>query len=816
MKLNILSILVVLVLVACGSKDKKDTVKLWYDAPAKEWMESLPLGNGRVGVMVYGGVEKETLALNESTLWSGQYDENMQRPFGRQRLDELRQMFFDGKIGDANYIAGQEMAGTPHSQGTHLPMGDLHINFTYPDGELTDYYRDLNLENAISTVTYTVGNVQYTRECIATNPDDVIALNIKASKKGAINMEISLDLLRNAEIHTHENKIIYSGNAKFRKHGPGGVLFEGCVAVATKDGTIRTTDKTLVIENATEVKLVTDIRTNFTNTTFAGYGDYKAKCHNAVDAALKKDFKTIVKSHVNDYTPLFERVKLTLGTNNNNNNTPTNERWTKVKKGTPDPGLDALFFQYARYLLISASRPNSPLPVALQGFYNDNLACHMGWTNDYHLDINTQQNYWISNVGNLAECNLPLFDFIKDLSVHGAKTANDLYGCTGWVAHVTANVWGYTAVSGSILWGLSPTCSSWLASHLWTQYEYTQDKDYLANVAYPLLKSHAEFLIDYMVINPNNGYLMTGPSISPENSFLYDGIELCASLMPTCDRVLTHEIFSYCIQISDILDIDHVFANSLKEAISKMPPLMISEKNGGLQEWFEDYDEAHPNHRHTTHLLALYPYSQITIDKTPELAEASRKTIENRLSTPDWEDTEWSRANMICFYARLRDAKLAYESVQILLSNLTRENLLSISPAGIAGAPYDIFIFDGNAAGAAGIAEMLLQSHDGHIAVLPCLPKEWKDGSYEKLCARGGVEVSANWKNSEIQNVTLHATADSEFILRFDNKGNYTEIIENYNYTFKKNNKEFTPNIVDDGVKIQMKKGDIITADINN
>ncbi|NDV80990.1 glycoside hydrolase family 95 protein [Bacteroides sp. 51] len=739
-------------------------MKLWYNEPATEWMASLPVGNGRLGVMVYGGIEEETLALNESTLWSGEYDEGQQRPFGRQKLDELRQLFFDGKLPEGNHIAGGAMHGTSSSFGTHLPMGDLKIGFTYPEGEITKYQRELDLKTAVSKVTYRVGDVNYTRECIATNPDDVIVWNMKADKPGAIQMEISLDLLRNAEVRAEGNQLVYTGNADFPKQGKGGVLFDGRIAIKFQGGTLETKEGTLEIKEANEVTLIADIRTSFKNTTFAGY-DYEKVCRETVEAAMAADYADLRKRHVEDYAPLFARVDMTLG-DGSYNDMPTNKRWAQVKEGTTDPGLDALFFQYARYLLIASSRPNSPLPVALQGFFNDNLACHMGWTNDYHLDINTEQNYWIANVGNLADCHTPLFDFIKDLSHHGAKTAKDLYGCKGWTTHTTTNPWGYTAVSGSILWGLFPTASSWMASHLWTQYEYTQDKQYLAEVAYPLLKGNAEFLLDYMVVHPGNGYLMTGPSISPENSFRYEGGEHAASMMPTCDRVLAHEIFSSCVAASKILDIDHSFADSLQAAIDLLPPFFISNRYGGVQEWFEDYEEAHPNHRHTSHLLALYPYSQITIDKTPELAAASRKAIENRLATPDWEDTEWSRANMVCFYARLRDKADAYASVQQLLATLTRENLLSISPAGIAGAPYDIFIFDGNAAGAAGIAEMLLQSHDGVIDFLPCLPEQWKDGSYSGLSVRGGGEVSANWKNSVLTKASLKVLVDGEFSIR--------------------------------------------------
>lgn len=784
------------------SKATENKLELWYDKPADEWMKSLPLGNGRLGVMVYGGIETETLALNESTMWSGEYDKNQQRPFGREKLNQVRKLFFEDNLAEGNHIAGNMMAGSPHSVGTHLPIGDLKMNFTYPQGEVSDYRHELDLHTAVNTVTYKVGNTEYTRQCIASNPDDVIAIHIKASRPEAITMELGLDLLRNADVVATGNQLIYTGNAEFEKHGKGGVLFEGRIAVQIKGGAIKADGKKLLIKKATEVTILSDIRTNFKNNTFAGY-DYKAKCKETIDTAKEKSFKTLKKNHIEDYSPLFSRVELAFGNNKTFDSLPNDKRWTRVKNGESDPRLDALFFQYARYLLIASSRTNSPLPVALQGFFNDNLACHMGWTNDYHLDINTEQNYWIANVGNLAECHLPLFDYIKDLSVHGAKTANDLYGCKGWTAHTTANPWGYTAVSGSILWGLFPTASSWLASHLWTQYEYTQDKNFLEKTAYPLLKSNAEFLLDYMVIDPRNNYLVTGPSISPENSFRHQGQEFCASMMPTCDRVLVYEIFSACLQATKILNIDSEFGDSLNIAIRQLPPFRIG-ANGGVQEWSEDYEEAHPNHRHTTHLLSLYPYSQITLDKTPELARAARKTIEMRLAAKDWEDTEWSRANMICFYARLKDAEKAYSSVKQLLGKLSRENMLTVSPAGIAGAGEDIFAFDGNTAGAAGIAEMLLQSHDNIIELLPCLPEEWKNGNFKGLRARGGIEIDANWKNAQIESTTLKATAPTEFTFRLLNVDAYR---------WKMNKKAFVPKLNADGsVYIYMNKGDKLTV----
>ncbi|MCS2383239.1 glycoside hydrolase family 95 protein [Bacteroides thetaiotaomicron] len=791
-------------LLVSGSLSLKATenkMKLWYDKPADEWMKSLPLGNGRLGVMIYGGIETETLALNESTMWSGEYDEHQQRPFGREKLNQVRKLFFENNLSEGNHVAGNMMAGSPHSVGTHLPIGDLKINFSYPQGEISDYRHELDLHTAINTVSYKVGNTEYIRQCIASNPDDVVAMHIKASRPKAITIELELKLLRQANVVASGNQLIYTGNAEFEKHGKGGVHFEGRIAVQIKGGTIKAEGKKLYIEKATEVTLLSDVRTNFKNNTFSGY-NYKIKCEKTIELASKKDFKTLKKKHIEDYSPLFSRVGLSFEHHAKFDHLPNDERWARVKKGESDPGLDALFFQYARYLLIASSRPNSPLPVALQGFFNDNLACHMGWTNDYHLDINTEQNYWIANVGNLAECHLPLFDYIKDLSIHGAKTAKDLYGCKGWTAHTIANPWGYTAVSGSILWGLFPTASSWLASHLWTQYDYTQDKYFLKNTAYPLLKSNAEFLLDYMVIDPRNNYLVTGPSISPENSFRHQGQEFCASMMPTCDRVLAYEIFSACLQSTEILNVDASFADSLRTAISKLPPFRIS-TNGGVQEWFEDYEEAHPNHRHTTHLLSLYPYSQITLDKTPELAQAAAKTIEKRLAAKDWEDTEWSRANMICFYARLKDSEKAYSSVKQLLGKLSRENMFTVSPAGIAGAGEDIFAFDGNTAGAAGMAEMLLQSHDNCIELLSCLPEEWKNGSFKGLCARGGIEIDASWKNARIENTVFKATAATEFILRLPNAEAYR---------WKLNKKTFIPKKNADGsIQIKMNVDDCIT-----
>ena len=785
-----------LALSGCQSAtDSCETTELWYAQPAKVWMESLPIGNGRLGAMTYGGIEEEKLALNESTMWSGQYNENQNIPFGREKMNQLRKLFFEGKLSEGNRIAGDNLHGNQTSFGTHLPIGDLKMQFIYPEGKVTDYRRSLSLDEAVSSVSFNSGGVNYKREYFATNPDNVLVLRLTADKQKSITMNMGLDLMRQADLSVEDNQLVFTGKVDFPLHGPGGVCFEGRIAVLADNGEVKMEQSEVGIKEADAVTLIVDVRTDYKSP------DYKTLCADGVKKAAAKSYDELKQAHIKDYNTLYNRVSIHFG-QDANRAMPTDVRWKQVKEGKTDTGLDALFFQYGRYLTIASSRENSPLPIALQGFFNDNKACNMGWTNDYHLDINTEQNYWAANVGNLAECNAPLFTYIKDLAHHGAKTAEVVYGCKGWTAHTTANVWGYTPASSTIIWGLFPMAGSWIASHLWTQYEFTQDKQYLAETAYPLLKGNAQFILDFLAKDPKSGYLMTGPSISPENWFrTAGGEEMVASMMPACDRELAYEILSNCVRASEILDTDREFADSLRTAIAQLPPIQLR-ANGAIREWFEDFEEAHPNHRHTSHLLALYPFSQITLEKTPELAEAARKTIENRLSAENWEDTEWSRANMICMYARLKDAQEAYKSVQLLQGKLSRENLMTVSPGGIAGAEGDIYSFDGNPAGTAGMAEMLIQNHESYVEFLPCLPVEWKDGSFKGLCLKGGAEATAEWTNAVINKASLKATADQVLKVKIPQGKKYRVLL---------NGKEAIANPDAKGlITVDMKRGDLL------
>ncbi len=798
MKKNILFLTICITfLFSCNkldlnNKNKNSINRLWYSQPAHEWMQSLPLGNGRMGITVFGGVNEETITLNEITLWSGQYNDNMHRKAGKKIVDEIRQTFFKGDYKKGNDMATQYLAGNGELFGSHVPLGNLIIKQEYPNSSTpSDYIRELNLLNAIHTVTYKKGDINYKREYLCSNPDDVFITKLSADKANSLTFSLSLDMYREADFRITENGLEFTGDVSFRDLP--GVSFQGNIGVKIDDGAIEIEKEVVKISNATTAIIAFDIRTNYSNE------EYESDSRNTIKKALEQSYEKLKEKHINDYQKLYNRVELYLG-DSSMDNQPTDVRWNKIREGGNDVGLDALFFNYARYLLIAASRGNSPLPANLQGIWNDNLACNMGWANDYHLDINTQQNYWLSNIGNLHELNTPLFNYIEYLAKHGSKTAREVYGARGWTAHTIANVWGYTASGSGVNWGLFPLGSSWIATHLWSQYEYTQDKNFLKEKAYPLLKSNAEFLLDFMVKHPETGHLVAGPSTSPENSFIYKGDHLSISMGTTADRQLAYEIFTSCIKACEILDTDHEFQQELKMAKSLLSPMKIG-KNGGIQEWYEDFEEAQPNHRHTTHLLGLYPFNQISLTESPQLANAAKKTIELRLSAEGWEDVEWSRANMICMYARLKEAGKAYESVVKLQKEFTRENLLTISPEGIAGAPYDIFIFDGNEAGGAGIAEMLIQSHEDFIEFLPALPDQWHTGYFKGLCVKGGAEVDLEWEKSKVQKAVIRITADNSFKFKLPASSKVPRITKNGNNI--KAGKEDT-NII----QFDLKKGD--------
>ena len=740
---------------------------LVYSRPSAKGMGALPLGNGRLGAMVYGGTDVETIALNEVTMWSGQPDPEANNLCGPDRLREMREAFLSGDYKRGNDLGWQYLCGHGKSFGTNLPFGDLLIGTG--GGDVSGYRRELALDEAVARVGFVCGGTRFSREYFASNPAQALVVRYTADKAHALSATVSMRMLRHSEVTARANQIDITGDARFDKNGEGGVRFRGIVRVMADGGSVRAVGDRLVVDRADAMTIIVDIRTDFQNL------NYRSQCLNTVETAASRPYDELKREHVADFKAIFDRMDIDLGRPTTDANT-TDEMFAEAHKGLSNPAFDALFFKYGRYMQISSSRENSPLPSNLQGIWNDNLACNMPWTCDYHLDINIQQNYWSANIANMAETNAPLFTYIGLLAKYGSVTARKMYGCGGWVAHTINNVWGDTAPGSACSWAMNVTAGAWMATHLWTHYEYTLDKDYLREVGYPLLKETAQFFVDYMVEDPKTGYLLSGPSISPENGFRgADGRGYSLSMMPTIDRAVIYDIYNACIQSAKILGIDDDFSRRLQRDIKKLPPLRLLD-NGELAEWYLDVVRDDPSHRHASHLLALYPFGQISPFKTPGLAEGCRLFLENQTSHANWEDTEWTRGNNINFYARLLDGEKAYESLKGLYTGFMRENLMTVSPAGIAGAESDIFSFDATEAAVAGVCEMLLQSYDGMLNFLPALPKAWKNGSIKGVCARGGIEADFAWKNRKVVSATLRSRVDQTVSVRVNGKEKTVEL----------------------------------------
>ena len=745
---------------AIGVRADDQDCKLWYAAPAAEWMESMPVGNGRLGAMVYGGIDSERVALNEITLWAGQRDSLQNYICGADKLAEIRQAFLAGDVKTGNELTNRYLRGQSASFGTHLPLGDMVVDFKYPSAEISDYNRSLDLSTAVASVSFVSDGVKFSRSYICDYPDDVLAMRFTADRPGMITFTLRPELLRASTISASDGAISFNGKVSYPPLGPGGVDFAGKMLIDAKGGSISYGKDCITVKNADEATILFDIRTSYDN------ADWAAKAESTVKDAKSKGFDCLKQAHIADHSALFNRMSIDLG-KSGNSHLPTDTRLHLIKTGVVDPAFDALFFQYGRYMQIASSRPHSVLCSNLQGVWNDNQACHMCWTCDYHLDININQNYWSPNKANLAECNEPMFKYVALLQKYGSETAKKVYGCNGWCAHTVTNPWGYTAPGGDVGWGLNVSAGAWLATELWSHYLYTRDIDYLRTTGYPLLKSCAEFFVDYMVEDPATGYLVTGPSISPENGFIFNGEQFSASMMPTLDREVVYQIYTACIESAKILNVDKRFRQRLERDIKRLPPIAAS-KDGQIKEWLLDVSRSDPAHRHASHLMGLYPFGQISYEKTPHLIDAAKHTLQVQTSQPNWEDTEWSAANLLCFYTFLKDGDMAHYWLQDLFKAFTRENLMTVSPKGIAGAPCDIFSFDATEASVAGICDMIMQSHDGYIEFLPALPKAWSNGSIKGICAQGGYVVDLQWADSKPVNATIKATHDGMLNIRIN------------------------------------------------
>jgi alpha-L-fucosidase 2 len=762
-------------LILCGlcptfisAKETSNNLKLWYTKPAQKWTEALPIGNGRLGAMIFGGVENDRIQFNEETLWNGAPNDYAHKG-AYQYLGQIRQLLFDGKQKEAEDLAMKEFMSIPLKQKTYQAFGDLNLHFLN-QATFTDYYRDLDLNNAVCRVSYKSNGVNFTREYLSSFPDQAIVIRLTADKAKALNFSLDMDAL-------HESKTtIANGNSLTLKvQVKDGALRGVATLKVVSDGAVTAQGNQLSVSGAKTATIYLAAATNYVSYKDVS-GNPEQKTSQTLAKIQSKSYDQVRSSHFADYQKLFNRFDVQF-TENDRVKLPTNERIIAFSKTPDDPQLLALYIQYGRYLLISSSRPGTQ-PANLQGIWNDQLA--PAWDSKWTVNINTEMNYWPAEIANLAECQEPLYDMIADCAETGKSVAKEHYNASGWVLHHNTDIWRGTAPINHSNHGIWVTGGAWLSRHLWEHYQFSQDKKFLAEQAYPLMRGAAEFFTQFLIKDPKTGYLISTPSNSPENGGLVAG--------PTMDHQIIRALFRSCIETSEILNTDQEFAQKLKEMLPQIAPNKIGQ-HGQLQEWMEDLDDPANKHRHVSHLWAVYPGNEINWQQTPDLMKAARQSLIYRGD----DGTGWSLAWKINFWARFLDGNHAYDMVKLLFRPVQIENTVYVNGGGSYTNLFDAhppFQIDGNFGAPAGMIELLVQSQLNEIAILPALPDALPSGKISGVCARGGFDLTFSWANGKLQKLEVLSKAGQNCKLHYGDKLVEMPTEKGKTYTFDGNLKK--------------------------